>query len=476
YNIEVKEHHNYFAEGLHVHNCHHAAAETYMIIFRRYRCWEPDGAQLLGVTATPHRLDNRPLHGTEKAIFEEVLYDMPLGRAIREGWLCDLRAYRVAASMDLRGIKKAGGDFNQKQLQERANNAADNELAFTSWKKEASDRRTIVFCTGVDHALEMAEVFRHHGVKAKALHGRMDPDVREQTMSDFRSGKIQVLTNMQLVTEGVDVPEAACVLLMRPTQSWSLFTQMVGRGVRTAAGLLDPLGEATPEERHAAIASSSKPDCVVIDVVGVTNDLSLASVPAILGMPVTDMEGGSAKEALRILDNMDEGVRAALFRRPTTFRGLSADLTKIDLLAELSVPEEAARATPFAWLKLGEGEYTLTCGSDDSESKRQARLRSDTLGAWTLRLTSDKRDELVNLSSYEVSDAFKEADRILRLEFPGVSVVANARAKWRSDPPTEKQVHLLRRFRVDEATIAALTKGQASAMLDKQFERKGAKR
>ncbi|RYG47365.1 DEAD/DEAH box helicase, partial [bacterium] len=101
-----------------VDECHHAAAESYMIIFRRYRCWEPDGAQLLGVTATPHRLDNRPLHGNEKAIFEEVLFDMALARAIREGWLCDLRAFRVAASMDLRGVKKAGGDFNQKQLQE----------------------------------------------------------------------------------------------------------------------------------------------------------------------------------------------------------------------------------------------------------------------------------------------------------------------------------------------------------------------
>ena len=447
---------------------HHAPADSYMHVYRRFGVFEEgSGVFHLGVTATPHRLDNKPLHGTETSIFEEVVFSYTLREAIKDGYLVDLRGYRVGADLDLRGVKKTGGDYSQGQLEAVMNTDPHNELAFKSWSDVAAGRKTIVFCAGVEHAEDVAAVFSAHGVPAECVNGGMKPEVREAIMRRFRDGRTLVLTNVEIATEGFDVPDVGCVLMLRPTMSWSLYAQMIGRGLRVLPGVIDGVTES--EARKAAIGRSEKPEAIVIDVVGNSGEHSLATLPGLVNLPPRmDLEGNLLGDAIDKWEELDEGRRATLFARPTTFAGLSGKLEEVDLLAELAVPEEVARVSSFAWLKVGDGSYFVDCGATDEHRRRHGRLKCDPLGFWVLNLSTDKGETSIEVGN-GLEEAFQEADVALRREFPGAYAVAGAKARWRKDPPTEKQVFWLRKKGVAEDVIAMMDKGQANAMLTRLF-------
>jgi len=289
---------------------HHAAADGYQNVLQRFGAFEDDGPYHLGVTATPHRLDNKPLHGDHvKAIFEEIVFQYGLVDAIKDGWLCDIRGYRVKTGVDLSTVKTTAGDYNQGQLAEKVNVHARNKLAFDKWYEIAKDRRTIVFCVDVEHSKAMRDWFTERGWACEHVDGTTRADDRNAIMARFRSGATQILTNCNIATEGFDAPQIGCVLLMRPTKSWSLFVQMVGRGLRTAPG---------------------KEDCIIIDVVDTTNDHSLASIPGMFdlnprqfsdGQP---MVGGGGEEGL-------------LFRKNLGYLE-EGELVEVNLLEELQLP------------------------------------------------------------------------------------------------------------------------------------------
>jgi superfamily II DNA or RNA helicase len=447
-----------------VDEAHHAAATTYQHVMKSFGCYE-GGCFTVGVTATPHRMDNKPLHGEEESIFQEVAFSYTLREAVRDGWLADLRGFRVATGIDLSRVRRTAGDYNAKQLQDAVNTEARNELAFDHWRNVASERRTIVFCTGVEHAEEVAKLFRDNGCAAESVNGAMKGSEREGIMSRFASGDTQVLTNVDIATEGFDVPEASCVLMLRPTQSWALYTQMVGRGVRPLAATLE--GKKEPKDRRSAIAASEKPDCIVIDIVdnGQRNDLNEKpkekeeardepSLTAIMGLPPDfDLEGNSVGEALAIWEGLDPAHRAIMFRRPTRFEDLGTTLTAVDLLAELSVAEETIAVSRFAWLKTGDGEYRLPCGSSEREPGREARLVCDTLGRYHLTLDSENREPIV----YELGDnmqrAFQLAERKIKDIWPFVGGLISARGKWREGPVTDRQKAELLHLGVEDHVI-----------------------
>lgn len=457
---------------------HHGAASSYQNVFRRFGCYEENGTYLLGVTATPHRLDQLALYGSEQAIFQEVVFTYDIVAAIKDGFLVDLRGYRAAADIDLSKVKKAGGDYVQKDLEKIVNVDPVNELAFDSWKQVAAGRQTIVFCTGVDHAKRMAEIFREGGFKAEAVYGDLATDAREAAIARFRRGETRVLTNCELLTEGFDAQECSCVLLLRPTTSWSLFTQMVGRGLRTLPNVIDGLG--TPSTRREAIRGSAKPDCIVIDIVANTaahsvngrpESKDLPSLQALVGLPsALDLEGKTIAEALEEFDALPDIVKAAAFSRDTTFAGLTSVLTQVEMLAELNLPDEAIQAgSQLYWLKTGDLMYIIDAGSDAHGIRRQATLWGDILGHWSLRLESwegpnQLRDETFPMPE-NLEAAFKAAERTIQQRFFGVAKMAHVNAPWRRGKPTSTQVDLLRKAGVHAQVIETLDKGKASAML-----------
>ena len=443
---------------------HHSPADSYCTIYRRYGVFSDEWQGFhLGVTATPHRMDNRPIHGDEDAIYEELVYQYTLRQAIKDGFLCDLRGYRSSGSADLTTVKTTAGDYNLGQLQAAMNTSTENELAFKSWSDVARDRPTIVFCAGVEHAKDVAEVFRAHGVKAASVDGTMRKDDRERVMSDFKAGKIQVLTNMDIATEGFDHPPTSCILMLRPTQSWSLYQQMVGRGLRLSEG---------------------KQDCIVIDVVGIAANPNAPKkegkkpvcLSTLVDLPEIDLEGHTLMEAVELFEDLTDAQRAHLFKRPTNFKGLSPSLQQVDMLAELETPDEIRGFTTLAWLKIGDGNYALRCGPDPGEGERFAHLTCDALGRYSLRLNSKKRDDLLALSLTDVSDAMRTADSICRQEWPDLYRYADTRARWRSEGPTDKQVSLMAKLGVEADVIRSLNKGQASLLITKLFDEKAGKR
>lgn len=439
---------------------HHAAAPTYGNVYERFGVYDENGPYHLGVTATDHRMDNKPLSGSEEAIFQKVLYRYTVRRAVDEKWLCNVRGYRCAAdALDLSQIKKTAGDYNQGQLQEAIDRDEVTEFGIDSWESVAKDRRTVVFCTGVDHSKHVAEAFRARGYRAEFIAGNLDKEDRAKIVRRFRSGETQILANMQLMTEGVDIPEISAVLMLRPTQSWALYTQMVGRGLRLADG---------------------KQDCMVIDVVGNSEQHQLgknppASLAGVFDLPAgLDLSGQLITEALDLFEELTEEQQAGLFKRVIDMEGLKAALTEVDLLAELEVPEELSKISNWTWLKLSDNHYMLSCGSTGFEQNCRADVFCSEIGEYTLKLSSSERKEERPLG-FDLRPAFEMAEIEAQRIWPSVGAVASAHARWRKEKLTDKQAAFLIKLGFDKEKVMKVNKGQASSLITKALS-KGKKR
>jgi len=475
---------NWFHPGLLIMDeGHHAPADTWQNVMRRFGSYE-GVCFTLAVTATDHRMDNKPLHGSEQAIFEDVVFRYPLRQAVQDGWLVDLRGFRVATGVDLSTVKTTAGDYNVGQLARAVNTEARNYTAFKHWAEIASDRRSIVFCVDVQHAKDVAELFRSNHVTAESIDGTMPRDKREGVMRRFAAGATQVLTNVDVATEGFDIPAVGCVLMLRPTQSWGLYTQMAGRGVRVLPGVVDGIEESNL--RRSAIAGSDKPDCFVIDVVDVSEKFSLAgpeegeepkpskpvpaSVAGLVGLPPDfDLQGHSLFEAAKWADELEPVRRAQMFRRPMSFEDLSSVLSEVDLIRELSIPEEVMGVSSLAWMKTGEAEYLLPCGSSSFERDRTAKISVDLLGRFSITLSSSMMEYPPVPLGTDLAKAFDEADRLIRIAYRDCGPIVQASAGWRGKPVSEKQIDLLRNMDVEEDVILLLENmGQAKALIDQR--------
>lgn len=443
-----------------IDEAHHAPADSYQHVLNNFGVYEGE-CHLLGVTATPHRMDNKPLHGSDVAIFQDILYTYTIRKAIAEGYLCNVRGYRaVADGLDLSNVKKTAGDYNQGQLQEIMNDDELNAFAVEKWFEVASNRRTVVFCTGVEHADDMAEAFRSRGVRAESVNGKMDRESRDAVIRRFRSGETQVLTNMNLLTEGVDIPEISAILMLRPTQSWTLYTQMLGRGLRPAPG---------------------KPDCIVIDIAGNSELHQLGKNPPISAAGVfelplgLDLGGQLVTEALELFEELSDEQRAKLFKRVINIDGLKAALTEVDILSELETPEELTGVSAWTWLKLSDQHYMLGCGSTQQENHCRLDMIESTLGRFELTIQSSERREVHDVGD-DLKGAFQLAEQIAQRIWPNVGAVANSNARWRKEKPTEKQIAFLIKLGVPEADVERLTKGTASQLLSKMMANKNPRR
>lgn len=211
-----------------VDEAHHAIAATYRGIFDHFA-----SAKLLGVTATPDRADGIGLRN----VFDSVAYRMELGAGIREQWLSpiELRSIMVQ-SLDLSRVRCVAGELHAGELEaELTRDRVLHEIAAPM--AELSDgRKTLAFTAGVAQAHALAEVLNGHGVMAAAVDGSMSAGERGTVLEAYRSGRVQLVCNSMLWTEGFDAPETACVALVKPTRSRSLIAQMIGRGTRLHVG------------------------------------------------------------------------------------------------------------------------------------------------------------------------------------------------------------------------------------------------
>src|SRR5574343_1610756 len=195
------------------------------------------------VSATPERLDGKGL-GRGSGGFADIMIEGPDMRwLIKNGFLSPYRAFTTSNPVDLAGVKTVMGDYEKKELSARMDKPKVIGDAIEHYKAVAAGMRTIVYCASVAASQHTADAFTAAGVPAAHLDGETPDEQRELIISDFAAGKLLVLCNQALFTEGFDLASVAqkdvtidCVIDLAPTKSVSLYLQKVGRALRPAPG------------------------------------------------------------------------------------------------------------------------------------------------------------------------------------------------------------------------------------------------
>ena len=206
-----------------VDEAHHVLSEGYLNVLHHF-----DGARVLGVTASPDRGDMRNLG----QFFESLAYEYSLPQAIREGYLCPIRAQTIPLKLDLSGVGVQSGDFK----------AGDLGTALDPYLQQIADemthycrgRKTVVFLPLVKTSQKFRDILNSRGFRAAEVNG--DSQDRAEVLRDFAAGAYDVLCNSMLLTEGWDCPAVDCIVVLRPTKVRALYSQMVGRGTRLSPG------------------------------------------------------------------------------------------------------------------------------------------------------------------------------------------------------------------------------------------------
>ena len=227
-----------------IDEAHHALAETYKELWTR--C--PD-AKKLGMTATPCRLNRKGFTD----LFEILITSDSIADFIRQGWLSpfdyvsirpDSEDQRLVDSLSKRG---ADGDFQVKEMNSVLNRRPTIERLYESVRQYADGKKGIVYAISISHARNIVAYYSEHGINAVAIDSKTPAKVRKQLVEDFRQGKIQVLVNVDVFSEGFDCPDVEFVQMARPTLSLAKYLQQVGRGLRKTEGkksciLIDNVG------------------------------------------------------------------------------------------------------------------------------------------------------------------------------------------------------------------------------------------
>lgn len=208
-----------------IDEAHHAVAGQYEKITKAY-----PNAFILGVTATPCRLDGKGLaHAFDKIVIGPTIKDL-----IKLGFLCDAKVF--ASEVDLKNIRTTAGDYNKKQLESAMLKSSITGDAVATYRKYAHNKQAIVFCCSIKHATMVCNMFQLLGHKAEMIHARCKPEEREEILRKFKNKEINLLISVDIISEGFDVPSCEVVILLRPTKSLSLYLQQVGRALRVMDG------------------------------------------------------------------------------------------------------------------------------------------------------------------------------------------------------------------------------------------------
>ena len=194
---------------------HHAVAPTYRNVFSHFGLPDNKDLLLVGFTATPRRGDHVGL----EEVFDDIVYHRSIQEMIRERYLCPITGYRIYTETDLSGVHTRMGDFVQRELSGAVNNSARNALVVKNYLERVPGKKALVFAVDVQHAHDLAERFQDVSVPCAAITGEMPSGQRRDILEAFREGRLRVLTNCQVLTEGFDRPDIEAILLARPTTS-----------------------------------------------------------------------------------------------------------------------------------------------------------------------------------------------------------------------------------------------------------------
>lgn len=396
--------------------CHHAAANTYRKI---YDYFHP--RLHLGFTATVMRGDKVRLNN----VFSKIIFQRDLRWGIQNGYLCDIFCKRIDIGYDLTAVRTRNGDYAPGELDEAMDGTAD---AIAQAYREHAVGATLIFAVSVNHANEIASKIPG----AVVVTGETKD--RAAIIRAFTDGEIPCIVNCMVFTEGTDIPRVETVIVARPTQSESLYCQMVGRGLRLYPG---------------------KERLNLIDCVGVTGKASLCTAPSLLGM---DMDNVPARKASEI--------QGDLFSLPMKLASASdcpESWIKNVQIVDLWAQEQKYNTHDINFFKMPDG--SLVCSLTDRN--RIVIPCPDALG-------------MVNLpdgSRMGMQEAIDTAYGKLIRDYSDCRYLWDLEQvrRWGRSPASQKQLEIIRK-RCKGFDTKGLSKGDASQILNRLFGGQNQKR
>ena len=389
-----------------VDESHHAAAKTYRRILEYF-----SPRLLLGFTATPNRSDNARLDD----VFEDIIFQRDLKWGIKNGYLSDIYCRRINIGYDISQVKTSHGDYAPGELEKAMDGTAD---AIAQAYKDMAKGSTLIFAVSVQHAHDIAEKIPG----AVVVTG--ETKNRAAIIEDFTTGHIPCIVNVMVFTEGTDIPKVETVIIARPTQSDSLYTQMVGRGLRLYPG---------------------KDKLNLIDCVGVSGKASLCTAPSLLGIDLKDVPKNKADDLEGMLFELPEKVIRAADSPESWIKNIQ--------IVDLWSKEQKYNTHGVNWFKMPDG--SLVCSLFDKK-----------------RITIPCQDELgrtlLNGEHVSMQQAFDRAYKYLCENHEDSRYIWDLEVakRWGKAPASEKQIKLIQR-RCKGFDTDGITKMEASQILNR---------
>jgi superfamily II DNA or RNA helicase len=412
-----------------VDEAHHSVAPTYQAILEELHAGEDEGPLLLGVTATPERGDKLGLH----TIYERIAFNYDIEWGIRMGYLCDLRALLVRLNeFDLSDVGISHGDYAQGEAGRLLTAANAPEHIAQAWCDLASDRKTLIFTATVELARLVQEQFLARGIPAGMVHGGTPLEERRHTLAEFSAGRLRIIANCAVLTEGYDEPSIDCIVIARPTRSASFYTQMIGRGTR----------------RHP-----EKKDCLIIDVVGATVEHDLVTAASLFGLEADPNATNGQQTFTAMLDAKEaELLRLGQLEaeRVELFKAFHEQMSEASIVwAQAHLVTEGMRQ----YIRpLGQGQPVVIL--------RQVHTDSDTWAAFVTNST----DLDVLIDQVPLVTAQATAEDYVRRHVKHQAFIRTG-AAWRDLAPTSKQLDAARNWGMPRPDQHK-TRGELSNALD----------
>lgn len=206
---------------------HRALAKSYQRILKQF----PKAIVLL-FTATPHR--------TGKMQLDQIADDIIVGQSIHEltekGFLAPFRYFQPPGDFDSKLLKRGStGDFTTDSMQQAMSTKIFGHIV-KQYKRIAPGMQAVVYTYSIDSAIKIAAEFNSEGISAVEVDGTTSKEKRDLEVRKFRDQKIKILVNVNLFTEGVDLPNVDCVIMARPTASLALYLQFSMRCLNPRPG------------------------------------------------------------------------------------------------------------------------------------------------------------------------------------------------------------------------------------------------
>lgn len=403
-----------------VDECHHSAAPSWRKVLDFFK-----PHQLFGFTATPGRADGKGLD----TIYKQILVDFNIKYGIKNGFLCDIFARRVNIGYNLDKVTSRCGDYAPGEL---ATVMDGTEEAIAQAFSRYAKGPTIIFAASVPHAQGIARCIRakHGSEVCEVITG--DSKNRQDILDKMIAGELRCIINVMVLTEGVDLPCVETVLMARPTKSYALYSQMIGRGLRLYPG---------------------KDKMTLIDCVGVS-DKPICTASSLLGIDEGYLPVGKR--------NCIEG---PLFEIPQLIQELSdspLSWVRNTKMVNVWAQEAAIDLHDVVFYRHPDGLMTLSVpGAYYVITPPNALERcSALLGG---KLLAD---------GVTVQQAVDAVVLDLRKNHPNEKTLwaASSRRRWAKEPATKKQWDFLKKIlpgEMNEELWDGLTKGEAALITDR---------